>query len=301
MRYALNRLSLDEIGQRYGDAVREYCAAYVNHEVRAAKGDGVRTVDLKGIGVNASNPAFKQGFAAEALAEAQYNANAIIGGDKRRMRRTNNNDPLVDMRVFGTHGQPLKTQDIQMKFVGKDAKDCLDRLHSDGYEKYYDSGKGVALPDDFCDELLGEGPGSIKQDIQESKARLADALARGDEDACARHRKRIKEDEYLQKKIRKAGLTKEEALRAAVHPQRETLKKVAALAHRGAVGQAVGVMACATPMALMNVILDCVQGKRTLPEALQKHGVDVVLAGSITICDRFHSDLCRRPDEECRQ
>ncbi|RYQ48357.1 hypothetical protein [Bifidobacterium pseudolongum] len=46
-------------------------------------------------------------------------------------------------------------------------------------------------------------------------------------------------------------------------------------------GQAVGVMACATPMALMNVILDCVQGKRTLPEALQKHGVDVVLAGSI--------------------
>lgn len=142
MRYALNRLSLDEIGQRYGDAVREYCAAYVNHEVRAAKGDGVRTVDLKGIGVNASNPAFKQGFAAEALAEAQYNANAIIGGDKRRMRRTNNNDPLVDMRVFGTHGQPLKTQDIQMKFVGKDAKDCLDRLHSDGYEKYYDSGKG---------------------------------------------------------------------------------------------------------------------------------------------------------------
>lgn len=281
MRYALNRLSLDEIGQRYGDAVREYCAAYVNHEVRAAKGDGVRTADLKGIGVNASNPAFKQGFAAEALAEAQYNANAIIDGNKRRMRRTNNNDPLVDMQVFGTHGQPLKTQDIQMKFVGKDAKDCLDRLHSDGYEKYYDSGKGFALPDDFCDELLGEGPGSIKQDIQDSKARLADALARGDEDACARHRKRIKEDEYLQKKIRKAGLTKEEALRAAVHPQRETLKKVAAVAHRGAVGQAVGVMACATPMALMNVILDCVQGKRTLSEALQKHGVDVVLAGSI--------------------
>jgi PAS domain-containing protein len=281
IRYALNRLSLDEIGQRYGDAVREYCAAYVNHEVRTVKGGDVRTVDLKGIGLNASNPAVKQGFAAEALAEAQYNADAIISGGTRRMRRTNNNDPLVDIQVFGAHGQPLKTQRIQMKFVGKDAKDCLNRLHSDEYEKYYYSNALLALPDEYCDQLLGDGPDSFKQDIQDAKSKLAAARAQGDQNACARYRKRIKTDEHLRKKIRKAGLAKDEALNAAVCPKRETLKRVAVVAHQGAMGQAVGVMAAAAPVAMMNVVLDCVQQKRTLLEALKERGLDIALAGSI--------------------
>ncbi|PLS26596.1 hypothetical protein CGZ88_1081 [Bifidobacterium anseris] len=281
IRYALDRLSLDEIGQRYGDAVREYCAAYVNHDARAVKGDGVYTVDLKGIGLNASNPAVKQGFAAEAMAEAHHNADAIIAGDKRRMRRTNNNDPLVDMQAFGAHGQPLKTQRIQMKFVGKDAKECLDLLHSSGYEKYYDGNVLFGLPDEYCDQLLGEGPGSIRQDIQDTKAKLEAAAARGDKDACAKHRKRIKQDRQLQKKIRKAGLTKDEALAAALHPKREAVKHAAKIAHQGAMEQAAGVMAAAAPMAMMGVIQDCIQRNRSLPESLKEHGLDVALAGGI--------------------
>lgn len=282
IRYALDRLSLDEIGQRYGDAVREYCAAYVNHDVRAAKGDDVRTVDLKGIGLNASDPSMKQGFAAEAMAEAHYNADAIIDGGKRRMRRTNNNDPLVDAQVFGAHGQPLKAQQIQMKFVGKDAKACLDLLHSNGYEKYYDGNTLFGLPDEYCDQLLGgEGPNSIHQDIQKTKAKLETAAARGDEAACAKHRKRIEQDKQLQKKIRKAGLTKDEALAAALHPKREAVKHAAKIAHQGAMEQAAGVMAAAAPMAMMGVIQDCIQRNRSLPESLKEHGLDVALAGGI--------------------
>lgn len=281
IRYALDRLSLDEIGQRYGDAVREYCAAYVNHDVRAAKGDDVRTVDLKGVGANGSDPAKKQGFAAEAMAEAHYNADAIIDGGKRRMRRTNDNDPLVDAHVFGAHSQPLKTQQIQMKFVGKDAKECLNVLHSKGYEKYYDGNVLFGIPDEYCDQLLGEGPNSIHQDIQDTKAKLTAAIARGDEDACAKHRKRIEQDKQLQKKIRKTGLTKDEALAAAIHPKREAVKHAAKIAHQGAMGQAAGVMAAAAPMAMMSVVLDCVQQKRSLPESLKKHGLDVAWAGGI--------------------
>lgn len=281
IRYALDRLSLDEIGERYGDAVREYCAAYVNHDARAVKGDGARTLDLKGIGLNGSDPAKKQGFAAEAMAEAHYNADAIIDGGKRRMRRTNNNDPLVDAQVFGVHGQPLKMQQIQMKFVGKDAKECLDLLHSKGYEKYYDGNVLFGLPDEYCDQLLGEGPNSIHQDIQDTKAKLKAAVARGDEGACAKHRKRIEQDKQLQKKIRKAGLTKDEVLAAALHPKREAAKHAAKIAHQGAMGQAAGVMAAAAPMAMMGVILDCVQQKRSLPESLKEHGLDVALVGGV--------------------
>lgn len=241
----------------------------------------MRTVDLKGIGLNSSELAKKQGFAAEAMAEAHYNADAIIAGGKRRMRRTNNNDPLVDMQVFGAHGQSLKRQQIQMKFVGKDAKECLNLLHSKGYEKYYDGNVLFGLPDEYCDQLLGEGPGSIHHRVFRTpkpswRLRLPAGMrtpARSIAGASSR-------TSDCRKRSARPDSPKTRRWRRLCIPnarRRSTRRKSLIRAP----WDRPGVMAAAAPMAMMGVILDCVQQKRSLPESLKEHCLDVALAGGI--------------------
>ena len=66
------------------------------------------------------------------------------------------NDQFVDKVRMNQQGDIIER--IQTKFIGEDAKQCLDKMMSKKFDKYLDSGKvdKIEIPKNFYDEIISK-------------------------------------------------------------------------------------------------------------------------------------------------
>jgi len=76
------------------------------------------------------------------------------------------NDSLYDHVEVDAHGNPIPGSGTQMKFVGKNPRECLEKLLSKKYQKYRDNNVPFEVPSDYYDGVQQEIDKEIQKAIE---------------------------------------------------------------------------------------------------------------------------------------
>lgn len=191
--------------------------------------DGTKTLGLKEISEWKVNPDYAEqnikqqsGYAAEVISTAKENLIAEAEGTGTKTWRADDrpdlfqkNDQYVDKIREYADGTIEK---IQTKFVGNNAKECLSRLTSKDYDKYFEEGRvdKLEVPSDYYDEM--------KELITEKKASLEQQIDRvkklGKEDVAQKKQAQLDRLEQVDKMLEKSTVSRKEAIDARINPER---------------------------------------------------------------------------------
>lgn len=260
-----------EIIQRYGSAVKEHLVAYGGVDNETGK---VLTRSLKSVSESKVNPNYTQqnlkqqaGFSAEIKETALENEERIINGRSTRVSRTDDlgrvNDPLYDHVEIDSNGTIISGSGSQMKFVGKNPEDCLNKLMSSKYQKYRDNNVSYEVPSDFYDGIKKD----IDQRVNKLESQLQNAKNRGDITLAQKHQNSIDELKKVKKNLKKSHLSNKEAMELRVSPVWSTLKDIHRVSHRAGMEGAKSGAMIGGGIATVQNIVDVVRGKKDLEEA----------------------------------
>ena len=168
------------------------------------------------------------GYAAEVISTVKENLIAKRDGTGITTVRADDlpdlfskNDQYVDKVRFDSSGNIIER--IQTKFVGNDAKECLAKLKSKGFDKYFmeDKVDKVEIPKDFYDD--------VKSLIKEQRVDLEKQIeylknAEGKEDALLKRQKELERLDAVDRKIEKSAVSSKEAMEAVLNPENFTKK-----------------------------------------------------------------------------
>lgn len=208
--------------------------------------DGKMTRGLKAIHDLGTNKEYKYqidrqhaGFAAELISTWKENAQALKDGTGIKTYRVDDlseefknhardlgesfrkNDPYVDKIRVNADGEIIER--IQSKFVGGDAKGCLQKLLSSKYDKYFLHGKvdTVEIPKDFYNDvkmLIGERTIKLEKQIDHLKKVV------GKEDILEKKQLQLERLKTVENMIKPSTVTYNEAKLAVDHPKIYTTK-----------------------------------------------------------------------------
>lgn len=292
-----------ETVQRYGSAAKQHYIAYsgMDNETgqKLAKG-------LKGISKSKINPEYRSqnikaqaGFSAEVKSVARKNAENIIGGKGNKFTRTDDigrvNDTLTDLVELASDGTEITGTASQMKFVGSSPKALLERLNSKEYQKYIDAGVFLDIADDDYEALLGTNgnPGIIDEKIKSLRNQADRAKLIGKDQVAGQKEAQIEKYEYIRKKLRKSGLTRDEAVQARLHPMWSAAKDVTKLANEAAVGQAKVGAGITGSLSLVRNVVACIKGDKTPEEAALSVAEDTGRGAAVSYVSAFSGTVIK--------
>ena len=230
-----------ETVQRFGSAASEHFKAYAGFDAETGE---PMIKGLKKIAESRINPANREaninqqaGFSAEVKAAARENAEHIIKGDGHRTTRTDDlsktidsegreiggvNDELFDLVDVDSNGNIIEVTARQLKFVGKNPDECLDRLLSGKYDKYRDKDVPIEIPKEFYDEVKSK----LNKQEDELKKQIKLADKNGKTDLVKSKQKQLERVQKTKNNLRKSNVSKKEAREARLHPKISTTKDV---------------------------------------------------------------------------
>ncbi|MDR0442152.1 MAG: hypothetical protein LBH44_01935 [Treponema sp.] len=231
-----------EVVQRYGSAVKEHLVIYDGQDNEAGK---TLKKSLKSISKQKINPDYEYqnlkqqaGFAAEVKETARENAERIINGDKTRITRTDDigrvNDPLFDHIELDSKGKVIAGSGSQMKFVGKNPKEALNKLASKKFEKYLDADVEIEVPSNYYDGIKTETQAKIK-DLQQQVKTLK---SQGNNEAAKQCQDKLEKYKKIDKKLQKSKTSTNDAMEARKAPEVSTVKDIAKISHKAGLEQA---------------------------------------------------------------
>ena len=198
--------------------------------------NGVKTRGLKQIHKMKVNPDFKyqnlkqqSGFSAEVISTAKENLKAQLEKTGITTYRADDlpdlfpkNDQFVDKVRMNQQGDIIER--IQTKFIGEDAKQCLDKMMTKRFDKYLDSGKvdKIEIPKDFYDKIAEEK--MIINKREKITNQLNHAKERNDAKLTQKYTERLNKLNKLDSMLERSTVTSDEALYARKHPKRYVAK-----------------------------------------------------------------------------
>jgi hypothetical protein len=260
-----------EVVQRYGSAVKEHLVAYVGMDNEKGR---ILKKSLKTISEERVNPDFEYqnlrqqaGFSAEVKETARENAERIINKDKTRITRTDDigrvNDPLFDHVAIDRNGNIITGSGSQMKFVGSNPKESLNKLASKKFEKYLEADAKINVPSDYYDGIKAETQAKINDLRQQVKA----LYANGNEDVAKQRQVELEKYKKINKNLQKSRLSNKEAMEARKVPLISTSKDIAKVSHRAGVEEAQTGTIIAGGMSLIRNIVFVAKGEKEPEEA----------------------------------
>ena len=222
--------------QLHGAAGKEHMVAYEGIDYET----GITLKrSLKDISKSKVNPQYKDqnlkqqaGFSAEVKETARENADRILKKDGTRKVRTDDagrvNDPLYDHVEVDENGTVIPGSGSQMKIVGKNPEECLDKLMSKKFKKYRDANKRIDIQSDFYDGVCQK----IDTRIDNLKKQAEGARRQGKTDIAQKKRDQIAELKRLRKNLRKSHVSQAEAMEARCNPLLSTAKDIHILSHK---------------------------------------------------------------------
>ncbi len=225
------------------------------------------------------------GYAAEVISTAKENLIALRKGMDVITQRADDrpdlfpkNDQYVDkIRVDKNTGDVIER--IQAKFVGKDAKECLDKLMSKGFDKYFveDKVDKVEIPKDYYNRvkmLAQERMADLEKQIERLKAD-------GNEEALARREAKLERLKLVVQKIEKSTVTNFEAKLAAEHPDIYRKLIFANECNLAGVESGLGAAGLTAAVSTVDNIQKYMSGEITGVEAAKDIAKDTATAGAV--------------------
>lgn len=267
--------------------------------------DGNNMLTLKEISERKINPKYKEqnikqhaGFAAEVISTSKENMLAEINNTGLKTYRADErpdlykkNDPYVDKIRINAQGEVVER--IQTKFVGGSGKECLAKLASKKYDKYFNDGKvdKIEIPKEYYDEIKDSG--LISKKISDYEKQLSRVTSEGKMDVAEKIETKIDRYKKIDQMIERSTVSRDEAIYATKHPKRYVAKlsapDVIKTGHE--VGKQSGLQAVGITVAITTVdnVQKMAQGEITVEEAVVDIVKDTGTAGAVAYGSEFIS------------
>lgn len=260
---------------RFGSAAKEHFVAFSRKDNESGK---VLEKGLKSISEEKINPNFKYqninqqaGYAAEVVKTANKNAEHIIKGEKVRATRTDDmkhqytsdgtpiggvNEELFDFAELDESGKYIEGTGRQLKFVGKNGKECAQKLLNKRFDKYRESNVDIAVPSDF----FTDANKYFDDRIKDLESQIKSAKDSGNLELAEKHNEQLKRAKATKKLLKDSGLTKDEAVFSRLHPKLETAKNTVKIANQAGIQQAETGAVISGSVSLIKNFVACIKG-----------------------------------------
>ena len=271
--------------QRYGTAVKEHIVAYtgIDHENARQLERSLKEIAKSSINPNYAKQNYKQqaGFSAEVKEVANTNAENIINRSDIRKVRTDDlgsvNDPLFDFKELDANGNVIPGSGIQMKFVGSNPKEALNKLASKKFEKYLDNDVKLEVPSDYYDGIRDEADRTIKN-IQKQ---IDNQKNSGNIERAEQLEKQLEKYEKIKQNLKKSSVSNEDALFARMHPELSTMKSIAQVSHRAGIETAKAGAVIGSSVSIVQNIVAVVKGEKEAEDAVFDVAGDTMTATAV--------------------
>ena len=291
-----NWLSIEESALA-GMKTTDYMAV-TNRMLNGAETEVGRTLGLKEINGWKVNPEYKTqnlkqhaGYAAEVIGTAKENMLADIEGTGVKVSRADDrpdmfpkNDQYVDKIREYPDGRIEK---IQVKFVGKNGNECLDKLMSKKYDKYFEEGKvdKIEISKENYKEIMGDNGKLINERINDYQKQLDRVKADGKTEVAEGIQNKIdKLNDLKNGKLEESKVSQAEAEYAVKHPERYAAKCYAKDIVRAGdkAGRSSAKVAASVTFAVSTVenVQSVIDGEKTTEEAVVDVAKDTVVSGA---------------------
>ena len=266
----------NEVINRFGSASKEHLVAYSgkDNEFERTLKRGLKKTSESKINPEYAKQNIKQqaGFAAEDKYTARQNAEKIISGSQERYSRTDDlgrvNDPLHDHVLLDANGIEVPGSGEQMKFVGSNPVECLNKLQSDKFQKYLDADATITVPSDYYEGILKEADNRI----QKLERQLKYAEDNGNPQTAKQLASQIDKVKKIKNSVKDSGITNEEAIFARLHPKLSTAKDITKLSHRAGIQQAKTGALIGGGLSLITNTVSVIKGEKDATDA----AIDIV-------------------------
>lgn len=292
-----------EVVQRYGSAAKEHFVAYTgaDRETGQVLKKGLESISKEKISETQQYQSIKAqaGYAAEVKTVARENADKIIAGDKARVSRTDDlpkdltsssgqsvggvNNQLYDIISVGEDGSYIEGTARQLKYVGKDASECCDRLLQKKFDKYRDADASIEIPKDFYDGVRTE----LDKRIENLNDQIRRAEAKGNSELAQRRRAQLEQVKKTKENLKQGKLTSGEAIEARLHPKLSTAKDITQISHRVGLEAAKTGAVIGGGMSFIRNSVAVLKGDETPEDAVLAVAGDTVSAAGLSYATGF--------------
>jgi len=265
--------------------------------------DGSTTLGLKEIHAFKKNPDYykqninqQAGFSAEVVSTAKENLIAQKEGTGITTFRADDrpdlykkNDPYVDKIRVNEAGETIER--VQVKFVGKDANECLNKLASKKYDKYFNDGQvdKMEVPKDFYNGIKE----LIPKRIEALEKQLEHVKENGDIETAQKIEAKIDRMNKIDQMVEQSTVTKAEAIEATKHPRRYISKLFAedsfGKLHEAGMESAATAATLTAAISTVDNVTKVFDGEITVQEAFFDVAKDTGTAGGLAYGTAFIS------------
>ncbi|MCD8089694.1 MAG: hypothetical protein LUD81_03565, partial [Clostridiales bacterium] len=271
-----------ELVQRYGEGASQIIQAYSGKRYDSAGNElsfeGRSLKQISNYSQGNGDAAQQQkvvksqaGFSAELIEEARENKEAILKGDKTRVRTTDGlgmtNDPVDDLVRVDENGVIIPGSGMQMKFYGIDGKGRYKVIENivknDKWKKYSD--RPIGMPEEQYE-------GAVKYANEQAEALRKQALElkkRGKLVEASNKRKLAESYEKAGKQVVKSKAATAEAIEARLNPEKFVVKEIAKDANTAGIAAAKGAFVISGSMSIGQNIYKVAVGEKTPEEAVK--------------------------------
>ncbi|HAH18908.1 MAG TPA: hypothetical protein DCL29_07885 [Eubacterium sp.] len=252
--------------------------------------DGSQTLGLKKIGEWRVNKNYKTqiirakaGYAAEVISTTKENILNEYSGNGLKTYRADDlpelfkkNDPYVDKVRVDVKGNIVER--IQTKFVGKNGKECFNKLNSKKFEKYFKDGKvdKLEVPKDYFKDVKS----AITEETEKLEKQLDRVTREGSTEVQEQLQSKIDKLKKMDEMIEQSNTTAREAIQAAKHPKIYAAKEFAKRSASDGVRQAGMAMMITGAISTVDNVQKVMDGSLDVEDAVINIGKDTGTAGA---------------------
>ncbi|WP_231223487.1 hypothetical protein [Helicobacter pylori] len=296
-------------------AVSEESTLYAsaNKEYLAILDDKTLGRTLEGISEYKVNPKYQYrninqqaGFSAELKEQAYANAQNILMENGERLVQYDNlsvdqkaqirerfpdyatpnkNHELVDYVMVDKKGNVIPGTAVQSKFVGRNGAECFEKFLSKDYEKYFENGVKVKIPEDFFGDFQKEANITIKS----LESQIAKQKSFGNFQKANILERRLQKCKTIKANTRPTSITKAEAIEARLNPNLSTAKDVTSVSHQAGMNAAqTGALIGGGVSAITN-IYECIANGKDPTKAIKHTAIATLKGGVLSYGSAFAS------------
>lgn len=270
--------------------------------------DKLEEISKRKINPNYTNQNINQqaGYSAEIKEQAHVNANNILAGKMGRLRQYDDlsstqkaqigerfpdyatpskNHEIVDYISVDEKGNIIPNTAVQSKFVGRNGAECFEKFLSKDYEKYFENGVKVKIPEDFFGDFQKEANITIKS----LESQIAKQKSFGNFQKANILERRLQKCKTIKAHTRPASITKKEAIEARLNPNLSTAKDVTRVSHQAGMNAAQTGALIGGGVSLVTNVYECFANGKDPIKAIKHTAIATLKGGALSYGSAFAS------------
>ncbi|MFP6048421.1 hypothetical protein ACLF9B_04910 [Helicobacter pylori] len=270
--------------------------------------DKLEEISKRKINPNYINQNINQqaGYSAEIKEQSHVNANNILAGKRERVRQYDDLSSTQKAQIgerFPDYATPSKNHEIvdyisvdkkgnvipgtltQSKFVGRNGAECFEKFLSKDYEKYFENGVKVKIPEDF----FGDFQRAVNTRIKSLESQIAKQKGLGNFQKAAHLEEKRQYCKTIKAHTRPASITKAEAIEARLNPKLSTAKDVTRVSHQAGMNAAQTGALISGGVSLITNVYECIANGKDPMKALKHTAIATLKGGVLSYGSAFAS------------